>query len=136
MPFPQSRRRNWRCFRSDVGSAVAEFALITPLLLVVVLGVLQVTLALFIRTSLIAAAEEGARGAALAGSDIGFGQQRAAQLVRSSVAGVGVSDITGRMIAIDGEPVVEMVITAELPLIGFFGPVPMQVTGRAVVEHV
>lgn len=136
MPFPQFRPRNWRCFRSDDGSAVAEFALITPLLLFVVLGVLQVTLALFIRTSLISAAEEGARGAALAGSDIGFGQQRAAQLARSSVAGVGVSDITGRLIAIDGAPAVEMVITAELPLIGFFGPVPMQVTGRAIVEHV
>ena len=119
MPFPQFRPRNWRCFRSDDGSAVAEFALITPLLLFVVLGVLQVTLALFIRTSLISAAEEGARGAALAGSDIGFGQQRAAQLARSSVAGVGVSDITGRLIAIDGAPAVEMVVT-----------------GRAIVEHV
>lgn len=136
MRFPPSRLRNWRCLRSDVGSAVAEFALITPLLLVVVLGVLQVTLALFIRTSLIAAAEEGARGAALAGSDIGFGQQRAAQLMRSSVAGAGVRDISGKLITIDGAPAVEMVITAELPLIGFFGPVPMQVTGRAIVEHV
>lgn len=135
MRFPRSRLRNWRGFRSDDGSAVAEFALITPLLLFVVLGVLQVTLALFIRTSLIAAAEEGARGAALAGSDIGFGQQRAAQLARSSVAGVGVSDITGRLMAIDGAAAVEIVITAELPLIGFFGPVPMQVTGRAIVEH-
>lgn len=136
MRFPLSRLRNWRCFRSDDGSAVAEFALITPLLLFVALGVLQVTLALFIRTSLTAAAEEGARGAALAGSDIGFGQQRAAQLAHSSFAGVGVSDITGRLIAIDGAPAVEMVITAELPLIGFFGPLPMQVTGRAIVEHV
>lgn len=136
MQFPLFRLRNWRCLRSDDGSAVAEFALITPLLLFVVLGILQVTLALFVRTSLIAAAEEGARGAALAGSDLEFGQQRAAQLARSSVAGVGVSDITARLIAIDGAPAVEMVITAELPLIGFFGPLPMQITGRAIVEHV
>lgn len=136
MRSPQFRLRSARCLRSDEGSAVAEFALITPLLLFVVLGILQVTLALFVRTSLIAAAEEGARGAALAGSDVAFGQQRAAQLARSSIAGVGVSDITGRLIAIDGAPAVEMVITAELPLIGFFGPLPMQITGRAIVEHV
>lgn len=136
MRFPQFRLRNWCRLRSDDGSAIAEFALITPLLLFVVLGVLQVALALFIRTSLIAAAEEGARGAALAGSDISFGQQRATHLARSSVAGAGVSDISGRLIAIDGAPAVEMVITAELPLIGFFGPWPMQVTGRAILEHV
>ena len=136
MRFPLSRLRSAPWLRSDEGSAVAEFALITPLLLFVVLGILQVTLALFVRTSLIAAAEEGARGAALAGSDMDFGQQRAAQLARSSVAGVGVTDITGRLIAIDGAPAVEMVITAELPLIGFFGPLPMQITGRAIVEQV
>ena len=47
--------------REDRGSAVVEFALVTPLLLLVALAVLQVTLALHVRSTLTAAAAEGAR---------------------------------------------------------------------------
>ncbi|MFZ9988363.1 MAG: TadE/TadG family type IV pilus assembly protein, partial [Candidatus Nanopelagicales bacterium] len=40
---------------------MVEFALVTPLLLLVALAVLQVTLALHVRATLTAAAAEGAR---------------------------------------------------------------------------
>ena len=62
--------------RGDRGSAVVEFALVTPLLLLVALAVLQVTLALHVRSTLTAAAAEGARAGALAGAGLGVAESR------------------------------------------------------------
>lgn len=114
---------------------MAEFALVTPLLLLVALAVLQLALALHVRTTLTAAAAEGARGAALAGSDLLIGETRARDVLSSSLAGGAVRDVRGEVVQIHGVPVIEMEVTADLPLIGVFGPVPMSVTGRAVVER-
>lgn len=114
---------------------MAEFALVTPLLLLVALAVLQLALALHVRTTLTAAAAEGARGAALAGSDLAIGEGRARELLNGSLAGSTVRDVRGVMAQVGGVPVIEMQVTADLPLIGVFGPVPMSVTGRAVMER-
>lgn len=130
---PLSPSRSWR---QDEGSAVAEFALITPLLLLVALAVLQVALALHVRTSLTSAAAEAARGAALAGSDLRLGEARARDFLATSLAGGAVHSVSGNLRTVQGTPMVEMHVTADLPLIGLFGPVPMTVTGRAVVEQV
>ena len=61
--------RRW--IKGDRGSAVVEFALVTPLLLLVALAVLQITLALHVRSTLTAAAAEGARAGALAYAGLG-----------------------------------------------------------------
>lgn len=114
---------------------MAEFALITPLLLLVALAVLQLTLALHVRTTLTSAAAEGARGAALAGSDLAIGEGRARDLMVASIAGPAVRDVRGALVLVDGVRVVEMTVTADLPVIGILGPLPMSVTGRAVVER-
>lgn len=132
MRFPPSLSRR---FRSDEGSAIAEFALVTPLLLLIALAILQLALALHVRTTLTAAAAEGARGAALAGSDLHVGESRARDIVSTSVAGGAIRDVHGRLAIVGGVPVVEMTVTSDLPLIGILGPVPMSVTGRAVVER-
>ena len=132
MRFPRYPNRDWR---SDEGSAVAEFALVTPLLLLVALAVLQLSLALHVRTTLTSAAAEGARGAALAGSDLATGENRARDLMATSLAGVAVRDVEGDVVLLEGVPVIEMTITADLPLIGVFGPLPLEVTGRAVLER-
>jgi hypothetical protein len=102
--------------------------------MLVALAVLQLALALHVRTSLTAAAAEGARGAALAGSNLSIGEARARDLLATSLAGAAVHRVTGSVRSIQGTPMVEMSITADLPLIGFFGPVPMTVTGSAVLE--
>lgn len=114
---------------------MAEFALVTPLLLLVALAVLQLALALHVRTTLTSAAAEGARGAALAGSDLAIGENRARDLMVTSIAGAAVRDVRGDVVLVEGVPVVEMTVTADLPLIGILGPVPMSVTGRAVLER-
>lgn len=129
---PRFRSLSWR---DDRGSAVAEFALVTPLLLLVALAVLQLALALHVRTAVTSAAAEGARGAALAGSDLRIGENRTRDLLATSLAGAAVHSVVGSIRMVEGVPMVEMSVTADLPLIGFFGPTPMTVTGRAVVER-
>lgn len=129
---PRFLSRRWR---DDEGSAVAEFALITPLLLLVAIAVLQLALALHVRTSLTSAAAEGARGAALAGSDLRTGEARTRDFLATTLAGSAVQSVRGNLRTVQGTPMVEMHVTADLPLIGLFGPVPMTVTGRAVVEQ-
>lgn len=131
----RSHRFRSRSWRDEQGSTVAEFALITPLLLVVALGVLQLALALHVRTAMTSAAAEGARGAALAGSDLRIGETRTRDLLATSLAGGAVQNVVGSVRVIQGVPMVEMRVTADLPLIGVFGPTPMTVTGRAVVER-
>ncbi|RIJ01598.1 pilus assembly protein, partial [Clavibacter nebraskensis] len=53
--------------RDDRGSAPAEFVMVGALLVVLALSVVQLALALHVRTTVLDAAAEGARTAALAG---------------------------------------------------------------------
>src|SRR5690606_28638791 len=65
----------------DRGSAVVDFLLVSLLLTVLMLGVVQLALALHVRTMLTDAAAEGARYAALHGSDLSQGEERTAELI-------------------------------------------------------
>ncbi|MCX6431346.1 MAG: pilus assembly protein [Actinobacteria bacterium] len=122
--------------RGDRGSAVVEFVLVVPLLLVVAVGVLQVALALHVRSTLTSAAAEGARAASLAGADPAAGVRRTRVLLDGSLAGGVVRDVSARRAVVDGLPVVEVRIDATLPLIGLLGPTSMSVEGHAVQEGV
>ena len=122
--------------RGDHGSAVVEFVLVVPLLLVVAVGVLQVALALHVRSTLTSAAAEGARAASLAGADPAAGVRRTRGLLDGSVAGGVVRDVTARGSVVDGLPVVEVRIDATLPLVGLLGLTAMSVEGHALQEGV
>jgi Flp pilus assembly protein TadG len=113
---------------------VVEFALVTPLLLVLLLGVLQIALAMHVRATLTAAAAEGARVAALSGSSLSHGEQRTRDVLTDSLAGGGVAGVTASRERLEGVTVVEVTVTASLPLIGLLGPTSLQVTGHAVQE--
>ena len=127
-------RRHCTRARGDEGSAVVEFALVTPLLLVLLLGVLQIALAMHVRATLTAAAAEGARVAALSGSSLSRGEQRTRDVLTDSLAGGGVAGVTASRERLEGVTVVEVTVTASLPLIGLLGPTSLQVTGHAVQE--
>ena len=73
--------------RSDRGSAAVEFALVAPLVLLVALGVLQLTLALHVRSTLTAAAAEGARAGALAYSNPSFAERRTRAILSDALGG-------------------------------------------------
>ena len=127
-------RRSLTRARSDTGSAVVEFALVTPLLLVLLLGVLQIALAMHVRATLTAAAAEGARVAALSGSSLSQGEQRTRDVLTESLAGGGVAGVSASRERLAGVEIVAVTVTARLPLIGLLGPTSLQVTGHAVRE--
>lgn len=121
--------------REDRGSAVVEFALVTPLLLLVALAVLQVTLALHVRSTLTAAAAEGARAGALAGSGLRVAEMRTREVLADALGGDAAQDIVASRVRLDGVDVVRVRVTARLPLLGTLGPTTLTVDGHAIGEQ-
>jgi hypothetical protein len=121
--------------REDRGSAVVEFALVTPLLLLVALAVLQVILALHVRSTLTAAAAEGARAGALAGSGLAIAESRTRDLLAGALGGDAAQSIVASRARLEGVPVVRVRISARLPLLGTLGPTALTVEGHAIEER-
>lgn len=121
--------------QEDRGSAVVEFALVTPLLLLVALAVLQVTLALHVRSTLTAAAAEGARAGALAGSGLRVAEMRTREVLADALGGDAAQDIVASRERLDGVEVVRVRVTARLPLLGTLGPTALTVDGHAIGEQ-
>lgn len=118
------------------GSAVAEFVLIAALGLFLALAVFQLAFALHIRVTLIDCAGEGARAAATIGADPGLGVERTRALITSSLHPTYTQDVRARVVESDGLEMVEVTVSAPLPLLGYFGPSgTLQVSGHAVVEE-
>jgi Flp pilus assembly protein TadG len=121
--------------RGDRGSAVVEFALVTPLLLLVALAVLQVTLALHVRATLTAAAAEGARAGALAGSGLRVAEARTREVLADALGGSAASDIAASRVRLDGVEVIRVRVTSSLPLLGTLGPTALTIEGHAMTER-
>ncbi|MET0782884.1 MAG: TadE/TadG family type IV pilus assembly protein, partial [Leifsonia flava] len=67
--------------RDERGSAVVEFTLVSVLLTTLALAVVQLALALHVRNTVIDAAAEGARYAALADNTLADGEERTRMLI-------------------------------------------------------
>lgn len=130
---PRGRDR-LRLVNDDRGSAVVEFVLVTPLVLLVALGVLQVALFLHVRTTLTAAAAEGARVAALHGSSLAAGERRVQAVLDGSMSAGTVNSVRARRSVVDGLQIAAVTVEARMPLLGLLGPSGLRVTGHAVVE--
>lgn len=120
--------------RGDRGSAVVEFVLVAPLVLLLLLGVVQLGLAMHVRSTLTSAAAEGARVAALAGADPLAGIARTQALVEGTLADSVVRDITAQEASLGAIDVMVVRIDATLPLVGLLGPTSLAVEGRALKE--
>lgn len=98
-------------------------------------AVLQLTLAVHVRNTLVDCAAEGARYAALADRNPADGADRTRALIGMSLA-TGFADdvvVTDRML--DGLAVVEVRVSAPLPVAGLLGPAgTLVVTGHALRE--
>ena len=119
---------------ADTGSAVVEFAIVVPMLMLLVLAVVQVALALYVRTTLVSAAAEGARVAAVSGGDPAVAAARVRTALSSSLAEGVVESVTARRSAARGIPTIDVAVTARLPLVGLLGPTTLVVHGHALVE--
>jgi Flp pilus assembly protein TadG len=118
----------------DVGSAVVEFVVVIPMLMLLVLAVVQVTLALYVRTEIAAAAAEGARVAASSGGSTALGAARTRSVLDSSLASGVVESVTAREVRVSGVSTVEVEVRARLPLLGLLGPTSLVVRGHAIAE--
>ena len=120
--------------RPDDGSAVVEFVVVVPLLVLLLLAVVQVGLALHVRSTLVSAAAEGARVAAVAGGDNGVAVRRTREALEATLADGVVESVTSRRRTVSGVASIELEIRARLPLVGLLGPTALVVQGHAVAE--
>ncbi len=119
----------------DDGSAAAEFVLVGALLTVLTLSVMQFGLALHVRNTVIDAAGEGARVAALADNGLGDGVRRTTDLLTVALGDAYAGDVTGAYGDFLGHPAASVTVRAPLPLLGLLGPDRMlEVTGHGAVE--
>ena len=120
--------------RSDAGSAAVEFTLVAVLVVFLVVGVLQLALALHVRNTLVSAAAEGARVAASAELDVAAGEARTAQIIAAALGGYDVQ-IAVEVTEIDGASAIKVTATAPVPIVGLWGFGSMSVSARALVEE-
>ncbi|TWH03162.1 TadE-like protein [Nocardioides sp. J9] len=122
--------------RDERGSALVDFTLVSVVLLPLVLGIVQVALVLHVRTTLAAAAAEGARLAATSGSSPGDGVARTRSQIADAVGKRYARDVRVRRVTVGGAPAIEVVVNAEVPALGLGGPaVGLSVSGTAVEER-
>ncbi|OLT54348.1 TadE/TadG family type IV pilus assembly protein [Cellulosimicrobium sp. CUA-896] len=117
------------------GSAVVDFTLVSVLVLVLFLGVVQVALAVHVRSMIIDCAAEGARVAGRADRGPSDGVARTQELIAASLSSRYAQDVTARQSTVDGLAVVEVTVTAPLPVVGLLGPSgAVTVSGHALEE--
>ncbi len=121
--------------RRERGAAVADFALVSTLVLAVFLAVFQLGLALHTRNMLISCASEGARAGARADAVPGQGVARTQALISRSLSPAYARRVTSREAVVAGVRVVEVRVVAPVPVLGLLGPADrLDVVGRAFVE--
>lgn len=118
------------------GAAVAEFTLVSVVLVGLFLAILQLGLVVHVRNTLVACAAEGARYAANADRGPADGERRTAELVAESLSPRFAESISSRYVTADGVALVEVQVTTVLPLLGLLGvDRALTVTGHAVDEE-
>ncbi len=121
--------------RRDDGSAAAEFVMVGALLTILTLSVLQLGLALHIRNTVLDAAAEGARFAALADNGLGDGVERARDLITVALGPGYAANVTASYGSYLGHPSAIVTVRTPLPLIGLIGVEGgLEVAGHAAVE--
>ncbi|KHL04985.1 TadE family protein [Sinomonas humi] len=107
----------------DAGSAPADFVLVGSFLTVLFLAIVQLTLVLHVRNTLVDAASSGARYGALADRGLSDATGRTAEIVQAALGPAFASEVEAvRTTSAEGTPLVEVRVRAPLPLVGFVGP--------------
>lgn len=127
------------CHRSGTdherGAAVVDFVLVLLILVPLFLGLIQVGLVLYVRTSAVAAAAEGARYAARIDRGPDDGVARSWAQLQGVVDDLFVDEVSATTRVLDGVAVIEVRIRVHVPALGLWGPgLSMTVTGHGVRE--
>ncbi|GAB3249294.1 hypothetical protein GCM10027425_06060 [Alteromonas gracilis] len=126
-----------RLRRDDDGAAVVDFVLVSMILIPLVLGIMQVALVMHVRSTLTAAATEGARYAATVDRGPADGAAHTRAQIDEALAARFADDVTARATTVQGVPGVEVQVRATVPPLGLWGPaMALEVSGHAVEEEV
>jgi Flp pilus assembly protein TadG len=126
-----------RPLSGDGGAAIAEFVMVSVLLVGLFAGVVQVGLVLYVRNTLVSGAADGARYAANADRDPSDGAAYAEDVIREALADRFANDVTAGYETVGGAPTVFVQADVTLPVLGFWGPASgprLTVRGHALDE--
>jgi len=133
MPSRAGRRRRAR--HDERGSAIADFALVSVVLVPLVFGVLQIALVWHVKTTLTSAASEGARYGASYDRTTEDGRRRTAAVIDDVFGADFDGVVSGGETSVDGQPVVEVSVRAQVPVLAFWGPaITVHAQGHAIKE--
>jgi Flp pilus assembly protein TadG len=121
--------------RSERGSAIADFTLVSVVLVPLFFAIFQLALIWHVKTTLTSAASEGARYGASYNRTPEAGQARTEQAVDAAFGGDFAAAVTAHTTRVDEQEVVEVVVRARVPVLAFWGPtVTVEATGHAIKE--
>ncbi|MFL6152526.1 MAG: TadE/TadG family type IV pilus assembly protein [Ornithinibacter sp.] len=124
-----------RWAHDERGAAVADFTMVSALVVGLFLAVFQLGLALHTRNTLISCASEGARLGARADAVPGQGVSRTQALITASLSARYARHVSSRQTVVEGVRVVEVRVVAPVPVLGLLGPDDrFDVVGRAFLE--
>ncbi len=124
-----------RWAHDERGAAVADFTMVSVLVVGLFLAVFQLGLALHTRNTLISCASEGARLGARADAVPGQGVSRTQGLISESLSARYARHVSSRQTVVEGVRVVEVRVVAPVPVLGLLGPDDrLDVVGRAFLE--
>lgn len=119
MPRP-ARHSNEGAEDNERGSAVAEFVMVSALLIAVFLAILQLTFALHVRNTLLDAAASGARYGTLADRGPGDGIYRTQEIIRGALNDRFASDVQSTSTTVGGTPGLRITVRTAIPVFGLF----------------
>jgi len=121
--------------RRDAGSAAVDFVLVGGLVALLFMGVVQLTLGLHVRNTLVDCAGEGARYAGRADRDLADGERRTRELIATALVPEYAERVTARTVERGGIELVEIEVRAPLPVLGLLGPTGgITVRGHGIEE--
>ena len=128
-PWPRSRAEQER------GAAVVDFVFVSLVLVPLFLGIMQVALVMHVRTTLASAAAEGARYAATVDRGPDDGAARTRTEIGEALSARYAAGVEAREEILDGERMVVVEVTADVPPLGLWGPgLRVHVVGHGVEE--
>ncbi|MGZ4661608.1 MAG: TadE family protein [Arthrobacter sp.] len=132
-PGPQEQQGPARA--AEQGSAVVDFVLVGGLLTMFFLAILQLTLVLHVRNTLIDAAASGARYGTLADRNANDAEERTRGLISMALNPGFAEQVSTREVQFQGMRTLEVTVRSPMPVIGLIGPRDMlEVKGHAAVQ--
>jgi len=123
------------CPAGERGSAVVDFVLVGGLLTMFFLAIIQLTLVLHVRNTLIDAAASGARYGTLADRNASDAEERTRNLISMALNPGFAEQVSTQEVSVQGMRTLEVTVRSPLPVIGLIGPRnQLEVKGHAAVQ--